>query len=118
VTRQGTRKYLPAEGYRFLALLMLEARGERGASKGELAWETRSNHYMATRLLRELDAEGLARVDGSSKDGFTIRITPAGAGFVARHKEYAAQTFAPMLRQHFLYGRIPDWARRVLGDSA
>lgn len=103
------RKYLPAEGYRFLALVMLRHRGARGASKGELAWETRANHYMATRLLRELAEEGLIMVEGGSEEGFRLRISREGERFLSENGAYGVRTFRDALREHFRVGRGPEW---------
>lgn len=109
--RGAPRKYLPAEGYRFLTLLMLAWKAEEGASKGELAWETRANHYMATRVVRALAEEHLIELEGGPDAGYLIRISPAGTRFLTEHRAYMLQTFGALLREHFRFGLRPDWAR-------
>lgn len=106
----GKRKYLPAEAYRFLALAALAHRRGAGMSKGDLAWEIRANHYMATRVLRELVAQGLARVDAGEGGGYSIAATDAGAKLLDANRAYFLATFGAALAEHFRYGRAPAWA--------
>lgn len=113
MTAAARRKYLPAEGYRLLVLLLLRARGGRGASKGEVVWETRANHYMATRVLRELDEHGFIWIDGSATSGYVVRLTAPGQEFLESSLDYGRRTFGEVLRDHFRFGRVPDWAQVV-----
>lgn len=109
-----SRKYVPAEAYRFLALVALESRRGAPASKGELAWETRANHYMITRVLRELAAEGFVRVDAAAAGGYEVRLTESGADHAAKGREYARRTFRALLSEHFRYGRAPAWVASLV----
>ena len=102
------RKRVPAEAYRFLALAFLGSRGDAGATKGDLAWETRANHAMATRVLAELSRAGHVAIDGSAS-GYRIRVTPAGRSFLDAHLEYGRVTFSGTLEAHFRFGRRPTW---------
>ncbi len=110
------RKWLPAEAYRFLVLLALLAREGQPATKRELAWETRANHYMITRVLGDLQREGLVRLSQEATS-WEIRATPEGGAFAARHEEYILRTFGAVLGEHFRYGRSPAWARRLTTES-
>lgn len=109
MTWGAARKYLPLEGYRFLALAFLAHRGTQGASKGDVLWETRANHSMTTRTLQGLAQEGLVTVDGDAKGGFAIRITDEGARFLDQNGPFLLRTFGRALQGHFRYGRRPAW---------
>lgn len=109
--REEKRKYLPAEAYRFLVLAALAWRRGQPASKGELAWETRANHYMMTRVLRELAADGLVRAE-RAPEGWALALTQEGEAFHARHRAYFEATFTRQLAEHYRYGRPPPWAPR------
>jgi DNA-binding transcriptional regulator YhcF (GntR family) len=78
-------------------------------SKRELAWETRANHYMITRVLAELHRAGLVTLHGGP-GGFRVESTDEGRAFVARQRAYIQQTFGPQLEAHFRYGIRPSWA--------
>lgn len=113
MTDAAKRKYLPSEAYRFLVLSALAHRRGGYASKGELAWETRANHYMITRVLRELSTEGLIRVSPAGSGAYDIAITREGEALHARTREALATVFAARLAEHFRYGSAPPWAAFV-----
>jgi DNA-binding transcriptional regulator YhcF (GntR family) len=106
---EGRRKWLPSEAYRWLVLAALSARGERAASKRELAWETRANHYMITRVLAELQKAGLVEIEAAA-DGYAVHATGRGRAFADEHREYMVTTFGAVLEAHFRYGTKPEWA--------
>lgn len=107
------RKYLPAEAYRFLALAAL-AHADGPLTKGALAWETRANHYMATRVLRELDEEKLVEAKRRDDGGFDVVITSQGRAFFEEHAPHARRAFRATLVEHFRYGRPPVWAAALV----
>jgi predicted transcriptional regulator len=111
----GKRRYLPGEAYRFLVLAALEHRRGVPATKGEIAWETRANHYMLTRVLRELRDAGHLAIEQAG-DGYAIRLTPEGQRFLDDHRAYAAATFRAALAEHFRYGAPPAWSRGWLAS--
>ncbi|MBI2078227.1 MAG: hypothetical protein HYT80_07660 [Euryarchaeota archaeon] len=105
------RKWLPIEAYRFLAVAALRAHGEAGLSKRELAWATRANHYVITRVLRELSDAGHVAIDGLPHGGYRVRLTAPGREFNERHHQYASETYGPAFDAHFRFGKRPDWSR-------
>lgn len=108
MSREARRRYVPAEAYRFMVLAALAHRAPRPASKGDLAWETRANHYMLTRVLAELVSTGDIVV-ASGPAQHRITLTDHGHEFLARHRTYFARTFGQHLAAHFRYGAPPAW---------
>lgn len=109
MTRRGKRKYVPAEAYRYMALLALHHRRGRPATKGELARELRANHYMLTRVLQALVDDGLARVDAARDGAHAVTLTDAGTRYLAEHGASLGQLFADAVATHYRYGRVPAW---------
>ncbi len=107
------RRYLPAEAYRFLVLAALDHRRGAPLSKGQIAWETRANHYMVTRVLADLDANGHVEVTEAPDGAYQIHATEAGRRFLHENAAYARSAFAERVAMHFRYGRAPAWLASI-----
>ncbi|MGQ0534954.1 MAG: hypothetical protein ACT4PT_02655 [Methanobacteriota archaeon] len=103
------RRYVPAEGYRYMVLAALDAR-TTPMSKGDLSWEVRANHYMLTRVLTELSGADHVRITPVEGGGYAVSVTDAGRAFLAANRPYFEVTFREALSRHFQYGTAPRWA--------
>lgn len=108
------RKWVAAECYRFMVLAALAHRSQGAATKGDLAWETRGNHYVVTRTLNDLASQSRIRVARVEPTGYRIEITDSGREFLLRNRRYVREEFGPALEQQYRYGRRPAWLDGLL----
>lgn len=102
---------LPAQAYQVLALLAL--RGARGPlSKGELAWQIRANHPMATRVLQALVQARHVDVAPQDDGSYRITITAGGSEALRALEPGLRALFWPAVERHFRYGKWPPWLGR------
>ncbi len=80
-------------------------------SKEDIKHEIRSNHFMANKVIEELEAEGFVKVE--LKDGkYNIRITKEGVLYVRRYNEFFLNIYKEQIRDHYKYHGMPHWARK------
>jgi predicted transcriptional regulator len=82
-----------------------------GVSKEDIKHEIRSNHFMTNKVVEQLEAEGLVKVE--ERGGrYEIMITKAGVLYVRKYNEFFLRIYEEQIRDHYRYHGLPHWAAK------
>jgi len=79
-------------------------------TKEDIKHEIRSNHYMTTKVLAELEEEGYVRVVRHDKE-YRIFITKEGLLYIKRYNVFFREMYQAQIEDHYKYKGLPAWAR-------
>lgn len=77
-------------------------------TKEEIKHEIMSNHYMTTKVLQELESDGLVEVRREDK-GYNIRITKKGVLYIRKYNEFYQRVYQDHIKEHYKYRGLPAW---------
>ncbi len=92
------------------------ARTDVALTKSDVRHEIRSNHTMTEKVLGELEAEGLVRIETGERK-YLIRITRKGVFHIRRFNEFYTHIYEAEIRDHYKYSDLPRWFTRGQPDG-
>ena|SRR2546422_7377441 len=75
-------------------------------TKEQIKREIRSNHYMTTKVIEALAAQGLVRIE-SSEGRHRIHLTKEGVFHIRRYNEFYRRVYQEQIRDHYRYRPPP-----------
>ncbi len=79
-------------------------------TKSEIRHEIRSNHKMTEKVLRELEEEGLVRIEKEGKKTL-VRITKKGVLHLIQWNRFYMELYREQIKDHYRYVGLPEWFR-------